>query len=158
MLININSTARLCPQSRYMQAKLSVHDRALKVAAVVESLEREMQLLCLTGVEDRLQADVRPTLEMLRNAGIKVRHLEQSTVSLQLRDLCAAFSSWPLCPLCAHTTLAPPGVRLSFQEGAFSPCAPVKQRLSYRMVGTSGWGLHCVKERSPAAFRREAVG
>ncbi|XP_036177191.1 probable phospholipid-transporting ATPase IIB isoform X2 [Myotis myotis] len=59
-------------ESRYMQAKLSVHDRALKVAAVVESLEREMQLLCLTGVEDRLQADVRPTLEMLRNAGIKI--------------------------------------------------------------------------------------
>lgn len=42
------------------------------MAAVVESLEREMQLLCVTGVEDRLQADVRPTLEMLRNAGIKV--------------------------------------------------------------------------------------
>ena len=32
-----------------------------------------MELLCLTGVEDRLQADVRPTLELLRNAGIKVR-------------------------------------------------------------------------------------
>ena len=39
---------------------------------MVESLEREMELLCLTGVEDQLQADVRPTLEMLRNAGIKV--------------------------------------------------------------------------------------
>ncbi|XP_036891947.1 probable phospholipid-transporting ATPase IIB isoform X3 [Sturnira hondurensis] len=59
-------------ESRYMQAKLSGHDRALKVAAVVESLEREMQLLGLTGVEDRLQADVRPTLELLRNAGIKI--------------------------------------------------------------------------------------
>lgn len=60
------------PQSRYNQAKLSIHDRGLKVAAVVESLEREMELLCLTGVEDQLQADVRPTLELLRNAGIKV--------------------------------------------------------------------------------------
>lgn len=59
-------------QNRYNQAKLSIHDRALKVAAVVESLEREMELLCLTGVEDQLQADVRPTLEQLRNAGIKV--------------------------------------------------------------------------------------
>ncbi|KAG8504359.1 LOW QUALITY PROTEIN: putative phospholipid-transporting ATPase IIB [Galemys pyrenaicus] len=58
-------------ESRYSQAKLSLHDRAIKVAAVVESLEREMELLCLTGVEDQLQADVRPTLEMLRNAGIK---------------------------------------------------------------------------------------
>ncbi|XP_066872035.1 probable phospholipid-transporting ATPase IIB isoform X3 [Kogia breviceps] len=59
-------------ENRYNQAKLSVHDRTLKVAAVVESLEREMELLCLTGVEDQLQADVRPTLEMLRNAGIKI--------------------------------------------------------------------------------------
>ncbi|KAG5842195.1 hypothetical protein ANANG_G00175080 [Anguilla anguilla] len=59
-------------ESRYNQAKLSLHDRALKVAAVVESLEREMELLCLTGVEDQLQAEVRPTLELLRNAGIKI--------------------------------------------------------------------------------------
>lgn len=59
-------------KNRYNQAKLSIHDRTLKVAAVVESLEREMELLCLTGVEDQLQADVRPTLELLRNAGIKV--------------------------------------------------------------------------------------
>ncbi|TRY88260.1 hypothetical protein DNTS_022639 [Danionella cerebrum] len=59
-------------ENRYNQAKLSLTDRALKVAAVVESLEREMELLCLTGVEDQLQADVRPTLELLRNAGIKI--------------------------------------------------------------------------------------
>ncbi|KAI1902011.1 hypothetical protein AGOR_G00040320 [Albula goreensis] len=59
-------------ENRYNQAKLSMHDRALKVAAVVESLEREMELLCLTGVEDQLQAEVRPTLELLRNAGIKI--------------------------------------------------------------------------------------
>uniref|UniRef100_A0A8C7JCF4 Phospholipid-transporting ATPase n=1 Tax=Oncorhynchus kisutch TaxID=8019 RepID=A0A8C7JCF4_ONCKI len=59
-------------EARYVQAKLSVHDRSLKVATVIESLEMEMELLCLTGVEDQLQADVRPTLEILRNAGIKV--------------------------------------------------------------------------------------
>ncbi|XP_012879818.1 PREDICTED: probable phospholipid-transporting ATPase IIA [Dipodomys ordii] len=59
-------------EARYVQAKLSVYDRSLKVATVIESLEMEMELLCLTGVEDQLQADVRPTLETLRNAGIKV--------------------------------------------------------------------------------------
>ncbi|KAM9384366.1 putative phospholipid-transporting ATPase IIB isoform 2-T2 [Pholidichthys leucotaenia] len=59
-------------ENRYSQAKLSIHDRTLKVAAVVESLERDMELLCLTGVEDQLQSDVRPTLELLRNAGIKI--------------------------------------------------------------------------------------
>lgn len=71
-------------QSRYNQAKLSIHDRALKVAAVVESLEREMELLCLTGVEDQLQADVRPTLELLRNAGIKVSKEINTSARLML--------------------------------------------------------------------------
>ncbi|XP_033124731.1 probable phospholipid-transporting ATPase IIB isoform X2 [Anneissia japonica] len=59
-------------ESRYNHAKLSMVDRGSKVAAVIESLERDMELLCLTGVEDRLQQDVRPTLELLRNAGIKI--------------------------------------------------------------------------------------
>jgi len=59
-------------QTRYHQAKMSVQDRNLKVQAVVDSLERDMELLCMTGVEDRLQENVRPTLELLRNAGIKV--------------------------------------------------------------------------------------
>lgn len=60
-----------------------MHDRALKEAAVRESLERDMQLLCVTGVEDRLQAHVRPTLELLRNAGIKVQPLGGPTRRLR---------------------------------------------------------------------------
>ena len=47
-------------------------DRQVKVTAVIESLEFDMELLCLTGVEDRLQENVKPTLEMLTYAGIKV--------------------------------------------------------------------------------------
>ena len=38
------------------------------------TLEGDMQLLCVTGVEDKLQPDVRTTLELLANAGIKVRY------------------------------------------------------------------------------------
>ncbi|GFO25333.1 phospholipid-transporting ATPase [Plakobranchus ocellatus] len=59
-------------ESRYQQAKISIQERNSKMQAVVEGLERDMELLCLTGVEDRLQDGVRPTLEMLRNAGIRV--------------------------------------------------------------------------------------
>ena len=59
-------------EARYHQAKMSIHDRASRVGAVEESLERDLELLCLTGVEDKLQENVRPTLELLRNAGIKV--------------------------------------------------------------------------------------
>ena len=39
---------------------------------VKESLERDMELLCVTGVEDKLQDNVRNTLELLRNAGVRV--------------------------------------------------------------------------------------
>lgn len=39
---------------------------------VMEKLEEEMDLLGITGVEDRLQDDVGPTIEALRTAGIKV--------------------------------------------------------------------------------------
>lgn len=42
-------------QARYRQAKLSVSDRSAQVSAVVQSLEDDLQLLCITGVEDQLQ-------------------------------------------------------------------------------------------------------
>ena len=51
------------------------HFPYFKALAVQESLEYDMELLCLTGVEDKLQVDVKPTLELLRNAGIKVSSL-----------------------------------------------------------------------------------
>jgi len=59
-------------EQRYQAAKLSVVNRSAQVAAVVESLQRDMVLLCVTGVEDKLQDGVRQTLEMLRNAGVRV--------------------------------------------------------------------------------------
>jgi len=57
---------------RYSQAKLAIEERAAKIFKVEESLIYDMELLCLTGVEDKLQVDVKPTLELLRNAGIKI--------------------------------------------------------------------------------------
>ena len=45
------------------------------MSAVVSSLEDSLELLCITGVEDQLQTDVRPTLELLKNAGIRVKKI-----------------------------------------------------------------------------------
>lgn len=59
-------------ETRYNAARMAVTDRVSRVTQVIESLEREMELLCVTGVEDKLQENVRPTLELLRNAGIKI--------------------------------------------------------------------------------------
>ncbi|CAH1163844.1 unnamed protein product [Phaedon cochleariae] len=69
---NLTEEQYLDFEARYNAARLSTIDRVARVAQVVESLEREMELLCITGVEDKLQNDVRATLELLRNAGIKI--------------------------------------------------------------------------------------
>jgi len=54
------------------KARLQTIDRNRCVNEVIETLECDMELLCVTGVEDKLQDNVRQTLETLRNAGIKV--------------------------------------------------------------------------------------
>ncbi len=38
----------------------------------MESIENELELLCCTGVEDKLQDRVKQTLELLAHAGVKV--------------------------------------------------------------------------------------
>ncbi|VDP59724.1 unnamed protein product, partial [Schistosoma mattheei] len=57
---------------RYHSAKMSLTDRVEKMQSVVATLETNLEVLCLTGVEDKLQDGVRPALEALRNAGIRV--------------------------------------------------------------------------------------
>lgn len=59
--------------SRYNQASLSLQHRDSSMGHVIKDhLERDLELLGVTGVEDRLQKDVKPSLELLRNAGIKI--------------------------------------------------------------------------------------
>jgi phospholipid-translocating ATPase len=58
-------------EQRLIKARLHTIDRHRRVNEIIESLERDMELLCVTGVEDKLQENVRQTLETLRNAGIK---------------------------------------------------------------------------------------
>lgn len=57
----------------YKEASLALRDREAGMAAVVKAhLEQDLELLGVTGVEDRLQKDVKPSLELLRNADVKI--------------------------------------------------------------------------------------
>jgi phospholipid-translocating ATPase len=59
--------------SEYSDASLALRDRDVSMSAVVKRhLEHDLELLGVTGVEDRLQKDVKPSLELLRNAGVKI--------------------------------------------------------------------------------------
>ena len=57
---------------KYEKAKTEMDHREEKVQKVVEELEENMEFLCVTGVEDKLQNDVTDTIESLRNAGIQI--------------------------------------------------------------------------------------
>ena len=59
-------------QKRYMAAKAQLVNREERVAEVVRELEEGLELLAITGVEDKLQDEVALTIESLRSAGIQV--------------------------------------------------------------------------------------
>ncbi|CAJ2508068.1 Uu.00g092540.m01.CDS01 [Anthostomella pinea] len=57
----------------YQEASLAITGRDAGMQRVIaQTLERDLELLGVTGVEDKLQRDVKPSLELLRNAGIKI--------------------------------------------------------------------------------------
>ncbi|KAL1896566.1 putative aminophospholipid-translocase [Sporothrix stenoceras] len=60
--------------AKYQEASLAITGgRDAGMQRVVGSLlEADLELLGVTGVEDKLQRDVKPSLELLRNAGIKI--------------------------------------------------------------------------------------
>lgn len=47
-------------------------NRETKILESLDMLEQDMDLLGITGVEDKLQEDVAVVIESLRNAGIQV--------------------------------------------------------------------------------------
>lgn len=75
----------------YGEASLLMSNRDAEVANVVSKyLEHDIELLGITGVEDKLQHDIKPSLELLRNAGIKIWMLTGDKVETAQ---CVAISS-----------------------------------------------------------------
>lgn len=76
----------------YAEASLVMgRDRDQLLANVVtEHLEHDLELLGVTGVEDKLQPEIKPSLETLRNAGIKIWMLTGDKVETAK---CVAISS-----------------------------------------------------------------
>lgn len=59
--------------TNYKEAAVAINGRDVGMARVVAHyLEHDLELLGVTGVEDKLQKDVKSSLELLRNAGIKI--------------------------------------------------------------------------------------
>lgn len=77
--------------TKYREASMVLHNRDAGIARVVKDhLELDLELLGVTGVEDKLQQDVKPSLELLRNAGVKIWMLTGDKVETAR---CVAISS-----------------------------------------------------------------
>lgn len=57
---------------RFIEAKLSMVDRAAKVDAVSEQVEKDLRLLGCTAIEDKLQEGVPQCIKTLAEAGIRL--------------------------------------------------------------------------------------
>lgn len=59
--------------NKYQKASVAMHEREASMQRVISQLlEQDLELLGLTGVEDKLQMDVKTSIELLRNAGLKI--------------------------------------------------------------------------------------
>lgn len=58
--------------NKYLKAKANLSNREELVDQCIRELESDMELLGITGVEDKLQDEVAMTIESLRGAGIQV--------------------------------------------------------------------------------------
>ncbi|XP_061721077.1 probable phospholipid-transporting ATPase IIB isoform X2 [Cydia pomonella] len=92
-------------ESEYKEARLSVTNRAEKTMAAMSKLQCGLQLLGLTGVEDRLADHVPETMAMLRAAGIKIWMLTGDKLETALciaRSLhLGGGSRWFVAPECS---------------------------------------------------------
>ena len=69
----LSSEAYQAFEQAFHAAQITLGDRTASIASTVaQHLEHDLELLALTGVEDKLQEDVKSTLELLRNAGLKI--------------------------------------------------------------------------------------
>ena len=60
-------------KQRYDAANASINNRQALVADAANELERNLQLVGATAIEDQLQDNVPDTIAYLREAGVKVR-------------------------------------------------------------------------------------
>jgi magnesium-transporting ATPase (P-type) len=59
-------------EQRYKEALNCIENRKQRIASVTAELEKNLEFLCVSGVEDLLQENVYETIDSLRQAGIKL--------------------------------------------------------------------------------------
>ena len=64
---------------RYHEAETSTDEREKKRYALMDEVEKNLEVMGVTAIEDKLQDGVPETLTSLRDAGVKVREKERGS-------------------------------------------------------------------------------
>lgn len=111
--------------SAYSAAGLSLANRDAALSRVIKThLEKDLELLGVTGVEDKLQPNVKASLELLRNAGIKIWMLTGDKVETAR---CVAISS----KLVARGQTIHTISNLTHKQAALDALGPLQQHNSH---------------------------
>ncbi|CAN6248203.1 unnamed protein product [Urochloa humidicola] len=141
----------------FQEASCSLDNRESKIAEVCQSLERNLHILGVTAIEDRLQDGVPETIKLLRNAGINVWILtgDKQNTAIQIGLLCNLITSEPNSQLLSISGKTEEDILRSLERALLIMKNTCKTKdLAFVL---DGWALEIVLKHSKESFTRLAM-
>ncbi|XP_010236944.1 phospholipid-transporting ATPase 2 isoform X1 [Brachypodium distachyon] len=144
----------------FKEANSALIDREWKVAEVCQKLEHTLDILGISAIEDRLQAGVPETIEILRQSGINFWMLtgDKQSTAIQIALLCNLISSEPKGQLLYINGKTEDEVARSLERVLLTmritSSEPKEQELAFVV---DGWALEIILTRYKEAFTELAV-
>ncbi|KAK8448632.1 hypothetical protein SEVIR_7G067100v4 [Setaria viridis] len=141
----------------FQEASCSLDNRESKIAEVCHSLERDLHILGVTAIEDRLQDGVPETIKLLRNAGINVWMLtgDKQNTAIQIGLLCNLISSEPNSQLLSISGKTEEDILRSLERALLITKNTCETKdLAFVL---DGWALEIILKHSKESFTRLAM-
>ncbi|KXG25999.1 hypothetical protein SORBI_3006G040500 [Sorghum bicolor] len=141
----------------FQEASCSLDNREFKMSEVCHSLERDLHILGVTAIEDRLQDGVPETIKLLRNAGINVWMLtgDKQNTAVQIGLLCNLITSEPNSQLLSISGKTEEDILRSL-ERALLIMKNTSETKDLAFI-LDGWALEIILKHSKESFTRLAM-
>uniref|UniRef100_A0A0E0J1I6 Phospholipid-transporting ATPase n=2 Tax=Oryza TaxID=4527 RepID=A0A0E0J1I6_ORYNI len=142
----------------FKEANSALIDREWKVAEVCQKLEHSLEILGVSAIEDRLQAGVPETIEILRQSGINFWMLtgDKQSTAIQIALLCNLISSEPKGQLLYINGRTVDEVARSLERVLLTMRITTSEPKELAFV-VDGWALEIILSRYNEAFTELAV-
>ncbi|XP_043701516.1 phospholipid-transporting ATPase 2-like isoform X2 [Telopea speciosissima] len=144
--------------SMFKEAKTTMVDREWRLADVCQRLERDLEILGITAIEDRLQDGVPETIETLRKAGINFWMLtgDKQNTAIQIARSCNFISPEPKGQLLLINGKTEDEVSRSLERVLLTMRITTSEPKDVAFV-VDGWALEIVLKYYREAFTELAI-